>query len=137
MGETYYNMSETAELLGVSPRAVSNLLKKGRLQGYKAGREYKITESSINAVKNGSGIHGKKEDYRGLLFTAISDYGLKPEIENGLGIVSAVASVPLQKFDRLTGSDNHIDVNLVLTEDEQGKKYHYCIVFPAAWLDNE
>ena len=49
-----YNIKETAELLGVTPRTIQTYLKEGRIKGRKIGGSWRFTEQSINEFINGS-----------------------------------------------------------------------------------
>lgn len=130
MEERYFTKQQAAEILGVSTRTVTGMMEKGQLQGYKAGRGYRIPESSINALMN----TGK--DPEDILSAAVKTYGLRPETTgSGIAVIAANSPVPLQKLDRLIGN-SAVDVSRAITETESGSQYHYNVVFPESWVND-
>lgn len=54
MAETYYTVQEVAEKFKVSDRTVRNWIEEGKLEAFKFGREYRIPETSIQALLQAS-----------------------------------------------------------------------------------
>lgn len=52
-GIKLFTITETADLLGITPQTVRAYLKKGRLMGQRIGRPILITERSIRQFLNG------------------------------------------------------------------------------------
>lgn len=50
----YLNVTETANILRVSKQSVYNMIKDGRIQAYKVGREWRFMPSDIYAVGQSS-----------------------------------------------------------------------------------
>ena len=48
------NLTETADLLRVSNQTVYNMIREGRVKAYKAGREWRILRSDIQAYLEGT-----------------------------------------------------------------------------------
>lgn len=48
------NITETADLLRVSNQTVYNMIREGRIKAYKAGREWRILRSDIQAYLEGT-----------------------------------------------------------------------------------
>lgn len=49
-----YSVRETGEALKISRHKVYDLIKSGRLQGVKIGRDWRISKESINKFLKGS-----------------------------------------------------------------------------------
>lgn len=49
MPEKLLNVKQMQDFLGLSERTIFRLLKTGDLKGFKVGREWRFTESDINA----------------------------------------------------------------------------------------
>lgn len=47
------NVSETADLLRISPQSVYNMIKDGRLKAIKAGREWRFMRKDIKSMLSG------------------------------------------------------------------------------------
>lgn len=45
--DTYYGPQDVAKLWGVSYRAVLGLINRGKLQAFKAGKEWRISASAL------------------------------------------------------------------------------------------
>lgn len=48
-----YTLHEVEELLKVTQRSLYNFIKDGRLKAFKAGREWRVTEESLNDFMRG------------------------------------------------------------------------------------
>jgi excisionase family DNA binding protein len=49
MPEKLLNIKQVQEILGLSERTIFRLIKKGEIQGFKIGREWRFTEADISA----------------------------------------------------------------------------------------
>jgi excisionase family DNA binding protein len=49
MPDVFLTVEETAERLKVHPESVRDWLRTGKLRGLKAGRQWRITESALDA----------------------------------------------------------------------------------------
>ena len=57
----YLTVTEVAELLKVHPETVRNYLKKGKIQGIKLDREWRISEDALSQfLKEGQYVVQKK-----------------------------------------------------------------------------
>jgi excisionase family DNA binding protein len=61
MEERHRSLSEVAGLMGVSERTVRRWIKSGKLKAYKPGRDYRIPESAVRELVEGSVISPKAE----------------------------------------------------------------------------
>ena len=55
-GIKLFTVTETAELLGITPQTVRSYIKAGRLKGQRIGRPILITEGSIRQFLNGGPV---------------------------------------------------------------------------------
>jgi len=65
LGEEYYSLKETAEILGVSKQTVHDLIKSRKIEGKKIGRLWHFTRGDIKAYldqKTPPGTKRKQED---------------------------------------------------------------------------
>jgi len=60
-GIKLYTVTETADLLGITPQTVRAYVKAGRLRGQRVGRPILITEGSLRQFLNGGGEPSKTE----------------------------------------------------------------------------
>lgn len=60
LGETFYNLKESAELLGVAYITIKEWRKKGWISGMKWGRDILLSEDYLEKLKReGVGPHGR------------------------------------------------------------------------------
>ena len=52
MERLYYTVEEVAELWGVHPSTVYQLLRSGRLRGFKPGNSWRVTMDAIKEYEN-------------------------------------------------------------------------------------
>jgi excisionase family DNA binding protein len=52
MPETYYTVQEVADLKGWTRQWVAKLIKQGRLEAVRVGREWRIPESALENIKD-------------------------------------------------------------------------------------
>ena len=54
-----YSLHELEELLQVTQRSLYNFIKEGRLEAFKVGREWRVTEDALRDFTE----HGTQPDY--------------------------------------------------------------------------
>ena len=73
--ERYLTIPELARLLGVSRVTVYNWVKKGRIPAARAGRNYIITDSTVNEIFGGSMTPQKKRKIDTAVRRTVQEYG--------------------------------------------------------------
>ena len=51
--DAYYSVPDVARRWGVRPGAVYSLLRSGRLKGFKAGKEWRVSDESLRQYELG------------------------------------------------------------------------------------
>jgi len=59
MEKRFLSTQEIADILNVSPRYVTLLIKRGELKGYKVGREWRIEEEELEEFLRRRFMRGK------------------------------------------------------------------------------
>lgn len=70
LGEEYFTMEETGDMLGLSRVAIRDMIKRGRLEGRKIGTRWYFTKKDIKAFLD------KKTPPPGSMKEMIEDMGL-------------------------------------------------------------
>jgi len=73
--ERYLTVPELARILGVSRVTVYNWVKKGTIPAARAGRNYIITDETLNEIFGGSLTVDKKRQIAAAVRRTVQEYG--------------------------------------------------------------
>jgi excisionase family DNA binding protein len=73
--ERYLTIPELARLLGVSRITVYNWVKKGTIPAARAGRNYIITDKTLNEIFGGSMTPERKREIESAVRRTVQEYG--------------------------------------------------------------